>query len=378
MKNRFIKYPYEKEYLSQAELTKEVNGITYAVPAESIVFQGNENTIGDIFKINEEKPETLNILGKTYFKTDKDALNMKIDYSRRLYIMQQNLGSAILRLCIKRSTNLNIIDYKIDETSNKLFIDAKDISFTTVDKLEELCNYVINANLLVRVFEEENKIEIKGMGTANFSGPCLRRTGEVSILKIGNIEKNDTGIILNIKCGERGYYDYKEKSQLIDNIKSILFLDDDNQILKEIKLLKSRGENLKEENKKMEKELGLESVKEYKKYATTVEGINYIYKVVRSVNFKDLKFISSKIMDDLNYVQIYGIPNGPMSQILVARSKNLNINLKEIYDKIAPRFNLVGTGNMYTVQANVKSENLAGAMETFLLEVKYRNSNNIK
>ena len=378
MKNRFIKYPYEKEYISQTDLTKDVNGITYATPVENIIFQGNEHTIGDNFKINGEKPETLNILGQIYFKTENNALSMQIDFSRRLYIMQQNLGSAILRLCIKRSTNLNIIDYKIDENSNRIILDTNDISFTTIDKLEELCNYVINANLLVRVFDEENKIEIKGMGTTSFNSPCLRRTGEVSVLKINKVERENDNIILNIKCGEKAYTDYREKSRLLDNIKSILFLEADEQILKEIKLLKSKGDNLKEENKKMEKELGLESVKEYKKSATTVEGINYIYKVVRSVNFKDLKFISSKIMDDLNYVQIYGIPNGPMSQILVARSKNLNINLKEIYDKLAPRFKLNGTGNMYTVQANVKSENLAGAMETFLLEIKYRNSNNLK
>lgn len=375
MKNRFTKYPYEKEFISDIASKKDLDGASYATPKENIIFFGDEHIIGDVYKINSEDPEIRNISSQNYFKIKSDNIQMNIDYERRLDIMQQNLGSAILRLCIEKSTNLNILNYKIDENSNKIYLDAKDIPFSTIDKLEELSNYIINANLLIRVFEEEYKISVKGMGSIYYTGPCLKRTGEVSILKISDVTKEDEKIILHISCGQRGYFDYTHKSNLINNIKTLLFLDNDEDILKEIKKLKSSGDNLKLENKKMEMELGLEAVKEYKNIATNVEGINYIYKVVQNVNFKDLKFISSKIMNEANYVQIYGIPNGPTSQILVARSKNLNIDLKSIYNKISLKYPMNGTGNMFMIQANINSNQLAGAMETFLVEVKNANLN---
>ncbi|MBP2024765.1 hypothetical protein [Peptoniphilus stercorisuis] len=371
MKNRYIKYPYEKEYITSVEDKKNINNITYCRPEESIIFLGSSHIHGDKYTINSEKPKIIEGNNSTYFSCDSESMKMAIDYDRRLDIMQQNLGNAIARLCIKTSTSLNVEDYKIDEISNRIYLLEKDISFNTINQLEDLANYMINANLLVNIFE--GYIELKGMGSIDYSGPCLKRTGEISILKISNIEKIDGKVVLSISCGIRGFKNYREKFTLIDNIKNILFLNSDEDILKEIKSLKSKGDNLKEENKRMEKELGLETVKEYKKLATTVDGINYIYKVVRNVNFKDIKFISNYIMDDYNFVQIYGIPNGPMSQVLVARSKNLNIDLKAIFDKLSTKFSVNGTGNMFTIQANVKSEQLAGVMESFLIEIKKSN-----
>lgn len=373
MKNRYIKYPYEKEYIASVEDKKEINNITYCKPEESIIFLGNSHIHGDKYTINSEKPKTLEGTNSTYFSCDSESMKMAIDYDTRLDLMQQNLGNAITRLCIKTSTSFNIENYKIDETSNKIYLQEKDISFNTINQLEELSNYMINGNLLVNIFD--GYIELKGMGSIDYSGPCLKRTGEISILKISNIEKVDNKVVLSISCGLRGFKNYKEKFTLIDNIKNILFLNSDEDILKEIKFLKSKGENLKEENKRMEKELGLETVKEYKKIATTVDGISYIYKVIRNVNFKDIKFISNYIMNDPNFVQIYGMPNGSMSQILVARSKNLNIDLKKIFDNLSAKYSINGTGNMYTIQANVKSEHLAGVMESFLIEIKKENPN---
>lgn len=372
MKKRYLKFPYEKEYISEIDIKKEIKDKKYTCPKESIIFPGNDNVSGDKYKINSLEPDTVNILGTDYYYNEEETVKMNIDYENRLDIMQQNLGCAILRSCINKSTNLKITNYKINENINKIYINAKDIPFKTLMKIEDLANYIISANLLVRVFDDVEKIDIKGMGNISYTGPCLRRTGEVALIKVENVEKENDNIVLNILCGQRAILDYRKKSLLLDNIKSILFLDSEDKILSEIKSLKSNGETLKKENKKMEEELNLDGVKEYKNSATTVEGIHYIYKIERNVNFKELKFICHHIMNDLNYIQVYGIPNGPTSQVLVARSKNLNVDLKDIYNNMLNKFTMTGTGNMMTVQANVNSVQLPGVMENFLVEIKKR------
>lgn len=370
MKRRFIKYPYEKEYISEIETEKEVDGKKYIIPKENIIFKGNKHTFGDKYQINSRNAENLNIIEEDFYEVDGTYIKMTLDFDRRLDLMQQNLGSAILRICILKSTTYDIADYKIDEKSNKIYVKAKDISFKTIEKLEELANYIINANLLVRIFEDAEKVGIKGMGSIDYMAPCLRRTGEVSLLKIGNIEKENGKIILEIKCGKRALVDYQKKSRIIDDLKRMVSVEDDEKIISSLKEIRLKGEGLKLENKKMEQELKLDSVKEYRESAKIVNGIGYIYKIEQNVNFKELDFVSNKLMNEMNYIQIYGIPNGSMAQIIVTRSRNLNVNLKEIYDKLEKRFQLKGTGNMFKIKANVSSVKLAGAMEAFLLEIK--------
>ncbi|MGO1579931.1 MAG: hypothetical protein ACTHWZ_00795 [Peptoniphilaceae bacterium] len=374
MTNRYIKYPYEKEFISEIDDSIEIDGKVFKSPTESIIFLGNNKVEGDEFKINSEKVEIYQKEGKIYFNNDSEILKQTLNYDHRLDIMQQSLANAIVRLCINRATDLKIKDFKVNKKSNNILIEAKDISYSMIERIEELSNYLTFSNALVYNNAENNIIKIEGMGDIEYFGPSLKRTGEVGIIKINNIEKRNSSIILEIVGGQRALKEFKNKSRTIQNLKSILFLNNEDNILKEVKRLKSNGEELKVENKKMEDALGLDQIKDYKKLATNVEGINYIYKVINNVNFKDLKNISSYIMKDLNYVQIYGIPNGSKSQIMVSRSQNLNFNLKEIMDKISKKIPMNGTGNIYTITANLDSIYLASAMESFLIEIKNLNN----
>lgn len=374
MTNRYIKYPYEKEFISEIDDSIEIDGKVFKSPTESIIFLGNDKVEGDEFKINSEKVEIYQKEGKIYFNNDSEILKQTLNYDHRLDIMQQNLANAIVRLCINRATDLKIKDFKVNKKSNNILIEAKDISYSMIERIEELSNYLTFSNALVYNNAENNIIKIEGMGDIEYFGPSLKRTGEVGIIKINNIEKRNSSIIIEIVGGQRALKEFKNKSRTIQNLKSILFLNNEDNILKEVKRLKSNGEELKVENKKMEDALGLDQIKDYKKLATNVEGINYIYKVINNVNFKDLKNISSYIMKDLNYVQIYGIPNGSKSQIMVSRSQNLNFNLKEIMDKISKKIPMNGTGNIYTITANLDSIYLASAMESFLIEIKNLNN----
>ncbi len=113
-----------------------------------------------------------------------------------------------------------------------------------------------------------------------------------------------------------------------------------------------------------------QAVDSFKRFSTEFSGINYIYKVLEDVNLKELREISSYILKEDNFIQIYGLKNGKRSKIIVLRSMNLNFNLKKIFEKLQDHFDFTGTGNMYTLDLECKEEDLTRIMESFLIEIR--------
>ena len=113
-----------------------------------------------------------------------------------------------------------------------------------------------------------------------------------------------------------------------------------------------------------------QAVDSFKHFSTEFSGINYIYKVLEDVNLKELREISSYILKEDNFIQIYGLKNGKRSKIIVLRSMNLNFNLKKIFEKLQDHFDFTGTGNMYTLDLECREEDLTRIMESFLIEIR--------
>ncbi|MDO5715424.1 MAG: hypothetical protein Q4P25_02475 [Tissierellia bacterium] len=369
--NKYINSPYEKKYSIEVKDHRNEDGDRWISLQEAPAYLGDDQVTGDTFTIDGQLPTTKTFGDEIYYSVPKSSsshVEVKIHWEHRLDIMQQNLGLALFRYYLITNTDLTVTDYRIEEEASYVDIEAHDIAFRTVEDLENLVNYAITANLSID--HKKDQIQIEGLSSIDYKGPCLARTGEVGLFVIASIQRIDGKIRLYTLSGGRAFLDYREKTNILNHMMSYLNSKDPEQLFKDLKQLKSRQESLQKENKKMEKDLGLEEVREYKKLATSVDGVHYIFKVLRNVNFKDLKFISSHIMEDYNYVQIYGIPNGSRSQVLVVRSKNLSFNLKDIYDEIAKVFSLEGSGNIYIIQGNCNTSDLSGIMERFLLEIK--------
>lgn len=113
-----------------------------------------------------------------------------------------------------------------------------------------------------------------------------------------------------------------------------------------------------------------QAVDSFKRFSTEFSGINYIYKVLEDVNLKELREISSYILKEDNFIQIYGLKNGKRSKIIVLRSMNLNFNLKKIFEKLQDHFDFTGKGNMYTLDLECREGDLTRIMESFLIEIR--------
>lgn len=387
--NLYIKTPYEKSMETKIENLVPVDkGYKFNLE-NNIIYHGLDNNVPeDTFTFKDFKILDYGIEDNRYFYvTDNkpdDYIKVEIDWQKRLRIMQHNLGHIILDIVFDSLLGYKTLDYSISEVESHLIVSGKDLSFNNLKKVENLANYLLRSNLKVSVLNDQPVnnnyvIKIGEFSERNFSGPHILRTGELSVIKIISINKIDENQIkVNFKTGQSAYEDYFNKFDILNNLKIILKTNKDDEVIKLVKDLKLEIEKKESEIRGLKSDLGLKYVDEYVKSASDIDGIYYIHKVIKNVSFKELKYTSTKIMDKNNFIQIYGIPNGNISQVLICRSKNLNIDLKSIFDNMVDKFKLDGVGNMYSVQANCPTYQLSNVMDTFLIKIKdYLNKDSV-
>lgn len=421
--------PYKSKYKIKILKTIEENNNTYGKLEYIPFFTGTERVAGDLFKINNESPEFLE-RDLNYVKIDDSNLqhvDVEIDFKNRLSIMQQNLANALVRHFIKESTDITIKDYKVLKNSSYIDVYAKDLKFTTLDNLESMSNYALLSNLQVE--NNNGNIVIDKLAKISYFGPSLNRTGEVGMILIHNVDRIENLLRINIIAGESAYKFSRKSLNLLNNIKMYLGSEKIEDVFSDIKKIKAgieikkddkdeknseeeiveeskdvkenksneedkvleepkdskENENIAEKKIKEEKEEKveekpntyhkelLEAVDYFKQYATEVSGMNYIYKALQDINLKELKEVSSHILKNENYIQIYGVKNSKnhhRSKVLVLRSQNLDFNLKDIFEKIKDKYHFTGTGNIYTVELECEEKDTTKIMENFLLEIK--------
>lgn len=301
---------------------------------------------------------------------------VKINWEKRLKNMQNSLALSILKKVVAKNYREDIISSSIKD-KNYIEIAAKDIAYSYVHEVEEYMNYLIHANLLVNKLNlREGRMnyfaEINGPGKFQVAGPLLSRTGELGLFKITKVWKNNSGnIVMEFITGTEALSDYLEKFEIIENLKTLYEVNSAKDVLSASKNIKYRFESLQRENKKMEKELNLETVNELTKKSFKFNDYNIIYKIINSPNFKELKFTSQKIMDMEDFIQVYGMPNGPTSSFLIVRSKNMNfLNLTNIMKEVSKKYKVEGSGNIMQVQGNVPTMSLVKTLEAFIAMIK--------
>ena len=597
--NSIYKNPYKTKY--KLEIINKINrdGITYGKLENPPFFVGSERVAADQIIINGEEAEFLSG-NKSYFRIDEDNKNVEVEigWKNRLLLMQENLGNALVRHFLVINTNIEIINYKVENSSSYIDVSAKDFKFMTAKNIESLANYAVFSNLAIENFDDH--ISIERLADIPYEGPALTRTGEIGMILISSVEKLNSVIRLTITSGENAYKLARNSLNILDNMKMYLNSDSINSVFSDVKKLRSNisssrslnkdfesdkeveksenssnlsedskvksndqkdsspmevkdskdknqekgfenknkvtnneettqnkeskilkkkekydakfshekyklesfkdlnkfktsnkektlidkdkegnksksqiknegeydaqffhdkykleafkdlnkfktsnkektsSENDKEENKsnsqnkneeeydaqffhdkykletfkdlnkfktsnkektsidkdkeenksisqnkkehsslelkKKEEEeksiLFYQAVESFKNFSTEFSGLNYIYKLLQDVNLKELREISNYILKEDNFIQIYGLKNGPKSKILILRSQNLNFDLKKVFKKLKDHFDYTGTGNMYTLDIQCKEEDLTRIMESFLIEIR--------
>lgn len=454
---KYIIDPYNMEYEYNFKNSTFLNGVEVATIED--VFNGTKNVRPDSFTIDGKILKPLWYDSKAYYETkSKSSVRVSIDADKRMDLAEEVTANAILRLVIKNTFALNA-KYQIFDR-NIVVLDKKDITYQDFDQMEILCNQIVRSNLPIEV--DGNVADIKGLGSISFEGPILKRTSEVSIIKLMMPKKSKSGIEIEILGGRKAYLDYKNKSKLIENMMMTFRVDKENLFAKLKSIAIGKGYDFEREldekeiekapknkedrdSKKSETSMKNDSdnkpnfntqnfldsddfpekpedLKEYKEdevkneievktqnaaqdeakdaitasnsktededhlknesplpkglnevlsFVKVVDDIKYIYKIQNKYSQDELKEITKYLTDLPSYVVVLGTLQRDYSDILVSRSKNLNVDLKEILDHVSYPLKRP-SGNMFQVEAMCRPSELSNVMEEFLMEIKSR------
>lgn len=237
--NSVYKNPYKTKY--KLEIIDKINrdGITYGKLENPPYFLGSERVSADQIKINGEEPKLLSG-NKSYFKIDEGTKNVEIEigWKNRLLLMQENLGNALVRHFLIANTNIDIIGYKVENSSSYIDVSAKDFKFMTAKNIESLANYAVFSNLAIESFGDH--ISIERLADIPYEGPALSRTGEIGMIFISSVEKLNSLIRLRVTSGENAYKLARNSLNILDNMKMYLNSDSINSVFSDVKKLKSK------------------------------------------------------------------------------------------------------------------------------------------
>lgn len=236
--NSIYKNPYKKKY--KLEIIDKINrdGITYGKIENPPFFLGSERLSKDEIKINGEDPVFLSG-NKKYFKIDENTKSVEIEiaWKNRLLLMQENLGNALVRHFLLSNTNIEILNYRVENNSSYIDVSSKDFKFMTAKNIESLANYAVFSNLQIENFGDH--ISIERLADIDYEGPSLSRTGEIGMLFISSIDRIDSNIRLTIKSGENAYKLARNSLNILDNMKMYLNSDSIESVFSDVKKLKS-------------------------------------------------------------------------------------------------------------------------------------------
>lgn len=379
----------EKKYLNNKYYVKLDRTIFY--PHLSGGQPGDKGTINGIEVIEtiEKEEDIIHVLKDNF---NGNRVNLCIDWDNRLDLMQQHTGQHLLSAVFYKLFNADTSSFNIGERYIHIDIDKSTLSDDEAKQVEFLSNRIIYSNFKIKsYFIAKDKIEniplrkqptvdsnirIVEIDSFDYS-PCggthLNNTGEIGIIKIRKWERKKGKIRVEFVCGNRALTDYSWKNQYINEIGTRLSAKDVD-VLNKVENLIASKESLEKDNRLLRESLYKLKGDALINDVQVKNGINFICKEIDDMDYKELGLIASQLNDSKEkLIQVYGIQNADIAQFYISLTKDIDINLKDIYQIISTKFDIKGGGNTNLIQGKCKTEDINSIMVMFIEQIVKEN-----
>lgn len=317
-------------------------------------------------------------------------VSLSIDWNRRFDLMQQHTGQHILSSSFHRLFNAATVGFHMGNEYITIDIAKPFLREDEVAQVEYLANKVIQSNFKLKSYyvqdeqlsrlpirkdtpiEDENIriVEIDNIDYSICCGTHVSNTGEIGLIKIRKWEKYKGNTRIEFVCGSRALKDYSWKNTHIKEIGKLLS-SKDRDVLDRVTHLYSSKETLEKENRYLREELFNIKGELYLKESSSENNINYIIKEFKDIDIKEVNIIAANLnRSEENLIQIYSVLNKEIGRFIICRSKDLDINLKEIFNKVSNRIIIKGGGSPQMIQGTSALSVLDKVMDVFEREIK--------
>lgn len=304
-----------------------------------------------ILHLLEEDRSTTKILGR-------------IDWQRRFDHMQQHAGQHILSQVFLELHRAETLSFHLGEASSTVEIDLRKISEEEVEEVEKRANQIVFQDREIKsYFVSDDEIEriplrrppkkkglIRVVEIADFDysacgGTHPRRTGEIGLIKILRWERIRDNIRFEFVCGKRAITDYVWKNRSLRQL-STIFTVHEMEVLSSVERLLTDLKAQKKEKKKLQQRMIQYEAEDIAKKA----GEKIIKNIFRGRAHDDVRFLALNIIKKGDFVVLYGLKSEKRIQLILARSDNITIDLRELVPELSSLIKGKGGGSPSLVE----------------------------
>lgn len=222
--------------------------------------------------------------GIIYHKADRplaagSAVHGQIDWQERFMKMQQHTGEHIVSGLVHAAFGYDNVGFHLGNTDCTMDFNGV-ISVEELQRIEMLANEAVVKNLDVEVLypakeelaqmEYRSKIEIEGQvrivtiagyDTCACCAPHVKKTGEIGLIRLTDVQRYKGGVRVTMLCGFRALEDYRRKAASARGISNLLCAKED-EVFEAVSHLKGECAELKQKLAESKQELLKYKVKE--------------------------------------------------------------------------------------------------------------------
>ena len=287
----------------------------------------------------------------------------KIDWKHRFFNMQQHSGEHLFSGLAYRKYGYKNVGFHL---SNQIVTMDFDHAFTE-EQLREMeweINEAIVANVEIQTgYPEKDKlaqmeyrskieidgdvriVEIPGYDVCACCAPHVRRTGEIGMFKIQNVQNYKGGMRISFLCGFRALEEYRKKAEIISDISGILTTNQDN-LAEHVSKLKNQVQSLKTQLSNAKQTLMEARIKEIPAEQRDVILFE------QDLDAPVMRNVVNVLMEQ--HEGICGVFVGTNEEGYNYIIGSKNIDCKELSGKLREELNARGGGSSQMIQGSVK------------------------
>ena len=289
----------------------------------------------------------------------QDKIVGQINWPRRFDHMQQHTGQHILSQSFIQIAQAETVGFHLSDNSVTIDLHITQISPSQVEEAEYLANQIIWQNRPIHIrsvsLEQAQKlalrklppvrgghlrlIEIDKFDLTACGGTHVNQTGEVGLIKLVKLERQNNQLRVEFCCGQRALFDYRLKNSIVNQLSADLTTGQGELVASVSRLKEEAKENRRMLKKQQEQLLHFTAAELLKsgKMVGETAVINHVFTSEES-NPAQLRILANHLTQNGQVVALLGLA-GEKSQLLFCRSQDAPGEMNQL---IKPALQILG------------------------------------
>ncbi|MEQ8168129.1 MAG: DHHA1 domain-containing protein [Candidatus Eremiobacterota bacterium] len=300
------------------------------------------------------------------FKTGMNV-NCIIDWQRRFDHMQQHTGQHILSQCFFKLYNLETAGFHLGKDISTIDLNIPNLSEEEIFAGEVYANKMVfeNRSVYIKYMDKEDPdtvlrkeskrtgllriINIHDFDSSACGGTHCNATGEAGLIVIKDWEKLKEKFRIEFLCGYRALKLFREYSSVFRDISCRFSVGYHDVLTKIDKLITENKENYKALKKLTEKCMKQE-IELLNSEKIIKDNIVYIKHIYKDKTLEELKGLAKNVIMKSNNMIVCLATSPEPCSLIIARSKDLQLNLSELMKNFNGKLTGKGGGTPDFVQ----------------------------